>query len=804
MNVLTRIFKVHLAICIVTLIGYASAGAVHYPAGLTVRMPAEYEPLSAVLIRWQPKEGVSPQNSSVGQGANEDASIIAYNKLVLSLIESVTGAGIDVRIFIPDDGSIEDIVKECLAGSQNAFCDQPDVKINLNKIELVKADGNSVWIRDYGPFSVIKGTSRRQVYVDPTYYAERAFDDVIPLWAGLTDGMPPIERLGLGPLDDGGFSFQGGNLLLDNSGERAFISDHAIIQNQIMAEKQGLVVTAGEIRENIEQAFLEKLGIEDIVVLPGGEQFPINLDTKCANDDALGCTFHIDMGMKILPGKRVIISQYNENDAGCVISVGGITRNTCSTANAILNQWSDFFNDDGYRVFRVVNPPNGYDPIKQQSLVYSYANSLIVKKNLFKKKMIVPIYTSGENIIPDGTGRTYNESAVDTYRSAFGPYYDIDTVLSDYLVPFGGSIHCITMQVPKQKNAKGDLSESVFSGEPNSFMVIGSWLERGRSSIYIEGELNTKEAYPTIIAEQLGLSVGLNDSDDFVLGDMANFYSNRIFSNLSTQLSFVKSLDKHRSGDALVRSELLFPDEPVKSRLDLLMEAGPEVILLQLGGAEVAANLPLVSGPRVIPLSKNEFEVEAGTIIDRIANGLPDSKVILTNNIDIFGVVDTLAALGALGPIPPGWSIQEFVNFIFDQFTLCPFGDTCIASSRQALDDYNSVLIDIANQNALALADVHGFYASATGIGQGIDLGGIYFDFQSSFILLLQPDQVVNGLPGILTPLAKAVSAYLAIEALNNTYNTAVPLPDLCTFEPVPTLIAFGHPLFPPGHSCNP
>ena len=419
-----------------------------------VRMPPEYEPLSAVLLRWLPTEGVTVQTDRIGQGADEELTVRDYNSMVLELISAITETRITARVFVPDDETSEGVVGECLAGQQNDFCEAHDLNIDRRRVELVKADSDSIWIRDYGPLSIVTGPSRRLTYVDPNYYGGRALDDVVPLWAAFFDGLPPIERLGLDPLEEGGFDMEGGNLLLDRFGRRAFLTDHVIVENQVAAANSDLALTPREIRENVEQALRDELGIREVVILPSGESFPANLEAPCINDDALGCTFHVDMGMKIFPRRRVVISRYAENDPDCRIWLDDEYRDTCAAANATLDQWADFFAADGYSVFRVTNPPNGYDSSRNSSLVRTYANSLILN-TVARRRVVVPTYAAGESLIPDGTGRTYNQAALDTYAAASGWDYEIVPINADVLVPARGSVHCIAMQVPKRRKAKG-------------------------------------------------------------------------------------------------------------------------------------------------------------------------------------------------------------------------------------------------------------------------------------------------------------------------------------------------------------
>ena len=80
---------------------------------------------------------------------------------------------------------------------------------------------------------------------------------------------------------------------------------------------------------------------------------------------ALGGTFHVDMGLKLLSDTKVMIGDFAENSPG----------------KDLLDRWAEWFNThtnpEGkpYEVFRVTGATDGYTP-------FSYINSVTVNKTI--------------------------------------------------------------------------------------------------------------------------------------------------------------------------------------------------------------------------------------------------------------------------------------------------------------------------------------------------------------------------------------------------------------------------------------
>lgn len=97
-----------------------------------------------------------------------------------------------------------------------------------------------------------------------------------------------------------------------------------------------------------------------------------------------------------------------------------------------------------------------------------------------------------------------------------------------------------------------------------------------------------------------------------------------------------------------------------------------------------------------------------------------------------------------------------------------------IAEIEQAVDDYNAIIIEIANANGLALADIYSLLDSA--------VSGIYFDaieFSTEFVA-----GGVFSLDGIhLSARGSANAANEFIAAINKTYNASIPKAAIGEFD---------------------
>jgi agmatine deiminase len=150
------------------------------------RMPAEYEPVGAVVIGWA-----------------------GYTGMLASIAKAVTGPGKAQLWGVGAPASISGVP----AGSYTR----------------INAPLDTVWMRDYGPFGVSAGTGKPGI-VDSIYrhYQYRRNDDAVPTVLGKAKnigvyGMPII--------------MDGGNLMTDSAGN-LFMTKRTYLWNSSMSEDQ--------------------------------------------------------------------------------------------------------------------------------------------------------------------------------------------------------------------------------------------------------------------------------------------------------------------------------------------------------------------------------------------------------------------------------------------------------------------------------------------------------------------------------------------------------------------------------------
>ncbi len=148
------------------------------------RMPAEYEPVSAVAVGWA-----------------------SYTPMLTSIAKAVTGAAKAQLWAVGGPASISGVP--------------------ASKYSQISAPLDSVWMRDYGPFGVSNG---KPGIVDSIYrhYQYRRNDDAVP---GVLGKAKSIGVYGMPIIMDGG------NLMVDSKGT-LFMTKRIYIWNSNMSEDQ--------------------------------------------------------------------------------------------------------------------------------------------------------------------------------------------------------------------------------------------------------------------------------------------------------------------------------------------------------------------------------------------------------------------------------------------------------------------------------------------------------------------------------------------------------------------------------------
>ena len=476
----------------------------------------------------------------------------------------------------------------------------------------------------------------------------------------------------------------------------------------------------GLAKADAEALFEYMLNLDDFVFLPG--TFPADIDEVLA---ALGGTGHVDMGMKLLSDTRVMIGDFAPGSPG----------------KELMDRWAAWFeshtnlNGEPYEVFRVMGATNGYEP-------YSYLNGVIINKTI---------------IVPQFGDAVSDAAALAAYENAM-PGYKTIGVRSELLAPWSGGLHCITKEIPLgvlkyEGFADGELGSGADEADRENHDDL-VWVND------LIGDYTMYETYPdatittpAVMAATLGLPVGKENPDNFIVPwpDFSNYtylnpYNNLVYSRPSYSVLLDRVM-----GDTILRNHLLFPEDP-KSAVEQAVYFDPDILVISIGTIDLAE----FNGIGNTPLGDFREIVEAlvYTIAPlQIAN--PDRKIVLTTPFNQGAIEVAVAQL--YGQVPRPEDVEE--DYYSTEYAAV-IHDVVAMANDQGLD------IAVADISAL-----HKQIATFT----GVEIQGITFNL-FSLPLLIDP------VTWWLKDMSSAVHAYVVIDAINQHYGTALPLPDLSSY----------------------
>ena len=303
------------------------------------RIPAEYEPVSTVVMTWAGHSGV-----------------------LKGIAVAAAAAGADVW----------------MVGGPPSIAGVP-----ADSYRALSLDFDSVWSRDYGPVG-INETTKKLGIVDTTYrhYASRLDDDAMScrLAAEFDGDCHPTSLI-----------LDGGNYMTDGEGN-AFLTSRVYDWNRSLP------------RDRVDELLRTYLGAKQIHILDYAK--------TPAGEPADG-TGHIDMFAKLVGDCAVIVAQTANEPFKTVTDKAAafFKGQPCGTGT--------------YEVTRV----QGW---LQGATWYTYTNSLIVNETV-----VIPFYNDNRA----------NRAAVRAYASAM-PRYEVVGVNSESTIVVGGSIHCVTREIP--------------------------------------------------------------------------------------------------------------------------------------------------------------------------------------------------------------------------------------------------------------------------------------------------------------------------------------------------------------------
>lgn len=329
------------------------------PPNSKVRTMAEWEELQGLMIAWRSYPGM--------------------------LREIVKASQKETTVWI--------VTNDSATVAQNLF----NNGIDSTNVKYLIKPFNSVWIRDYGPWSVYKNDVDTLFTIDWIYNRPRFNDDKIPQFIA-EKIKTPLFQLNTSPNQ---LVNTGGNFMTDGLGT-GFASKLVLEENAING---GFGIDHSE--SKIDTIMKKYMGIDRYIKM---ETLPY--------DDI----HHIDMHMKLLDEETLLVGQYPI----------GIADGPQIEANLayVLSNFNSAFGTP-YKVIRIPMPADqkGLYPDNQGNY-FTYTNSSFVNKTI-----IVPIY----NVPTDSI-------ALSIYRKAL-PGYNVVGIYSNESIVANGALHCITKEI---------------------------------------------------------------------------------------------------------------------------------------------------------------------------------------------------------------------------------------------------------------------------------------------------------------------------------------------------------------------
>jgi agmatine deiminase len=261
--------------------------------------------------------------------------------------------------------------------------------VSLHNVRFLQTPSNSIWVRDYGPWTVYSSVTDTHRIIDWVYNRPRPADDVTPVFVANYLGLPIHQTT----VEPNRFIATGGNFMVDGHGT-GFSSKLVLNENP------------GKTESEINLIMNKYMGIDRYIKM---ENLPY---------DGI---HHIDMHMKLLDEETLMVGEYPP----------GVADGPYIEANLqyVLNNFLSCF-DRPFKVVRVVMPPDQFNRYPPTGYYRTFTNSTIINKTV-----VVPTYEL-----------QYDTTALRIYREAM-PGYNVVGINCNTIIPASGAIHCITKEV---------------------------------------------------------------------------------------------------------------------------------------------------------------------------------------------------------------------------------------------------------------------------------------------------------------------------------------------------------------------
>jgi agmatine deiminase len=330
----------------------AASRLMQQPPASAVRTPAEWEETQGLIVSWTSYQQILRE---IVRHAREECTVYIVTTNPTSVQSYLTAGG-----------------------------------VSLDNIVFLNHSFNSIWVRDYGPWSVYTNDVDSLSIIDWIYNRPRPLDDAIPVHIA-NDLDLPLYEMTATPYE---LVHTGGNYMVDGLGT-AFSSELILDENPSLSEAQ------------IDSRMAQFMGINRYIKM---ETLPYDE------------IHHIDMHLKLLDEETLLVGQYPSG----VADGPQIEENL----NYILNNFLTPFGNP-YHVVRVPMPPDASGDYPDTGGDYrTYANAIFINKTL-----LVPTYQEQY----DTTGLRILQEQL--------PGYNVVGINCNSIISALGALHCITKLV---------------------------------------------------------------------------------------------------------------------------------------------------------------------------------------------------------------------------------------------------------------------------------------------------------------------------------------------------------------------
>lgn len=322
------------------------------PPPTKVRTMAEWEQIQAVIITWTGQAAILKE---IVRNAVKECKVLIITMDSTTVTSVLTSSGIP-----------------------------------MDSVRFINTPFNTIWVCDYGPWSVYSNDADSLYLIDWIYNRPRPQDDATPVAVANYLHIPLYEAT----VDPDDFVHTGGNHFSDGM-RNAFSSMLVLDENADKTEAE------------IDSIAYKYLGVNQYVKFPTLPYDGIH---------------HLDMHMRIIDEETIIVGQYPDG----VADGPQIEANLQYLNNEVKTSFGH-----PYRIIRIPMPPDANNRYPDHGGNYrTYTNAVFLNKTL-----LVPTYEE-----------KYDTTALRIYRESL-PGYNVVGINCNSIIPSLGALHCITKLV---------------------------------------------------------------------------------------------------------------------------------------------------------------------------------------------------------------------------------------------------------------------------------------------------------------------------------------------------------------------